>query len=752
MPLSSGARLGVYEVIAQIGAGGMGEVYKAIDSRLDRTVAIKVLPVDAARDRSFRERFEREARAVSRLNHPHICTVHDIGQQGETDFLVMEYLEGETLADRLARGPMPLAETIPHALAMLSAVGALHQGGLIHRDLKPANLFLTAHGLKLLDFGIARPLQEEMAQTITNMTEQGVLIGTPQYMSPEALLGQKVDTRADLFAAGVIIFEMLTGKPPFAGESIGELIQAVTRENTPVLRGADAVAAVDRVLHRALAKRPADRYEDADAMADELRQTLLVSRESGEHAVAQRMTRLIVLPFRVLRPDEEIDFLAFSLSDAITASLSGLEGLVVRSSLAASQFSSGVPNLKAIAQEADVDIVLVGTLLRAGDRLRVSAQLLEAPAGTVLWSHGSQVAMGDIFQLQDDLTHRIVDSLSLPLTAREHALLRRDMPVSAKAYEHYLRANELSLDSKQWALARDFYHRCLEEDPQYAPAWARLGRIYRVIAKFFPDEESDQNLGRAETAFQRALEVNPDLPIAHSLYASLEVELGRAPDATRRLVERAKVGGADPELFAGLVHACRYCGLLEASVAAHEHAKRLDPKIPTSVVHTYLLLGRPDRALMPGITSDPFIKGLALMALGRHKEAIAETHERGQIQHLRRFLVALGGAAAGDREKSLAAINEILESSFRDPEGWFYLARLLAYQGELDQAVSVFARAVDGGFYCFPAMTRDPWLDPVRARPEFTKMLRVAETRYREAAAAFLETGGDRVLGVETRL
>ena len=240
-----------------------------------------------------------------------------------------------------------------------------------------------------------------------------------------------------------------------------------------------------------------------------------------------------------------------------------------------------------------MDIVLVGTLLRAGQGLRVSLQLLEAPDGTVLWSHQTQVSLGDLFQLQDEVAQRIVESLASPLVAQELSQTRRDTPATAQAYEYYLRGNQLSAkghlsrpDATEWQLARDFYRRCVEEDPAFAPAWAQLGHVYRLTEKYFPKEAQD-HLADAEAALQRALSLNPDLSMAHKLYAYLEVEQGRASDAMLRLIERAKKQTADPELFAGLVHTCRYCGLLEASVAAHEHAQRLDPKMSTSVNNTY---------------------------------------------------------------------------------------------------------------------------------------------------------------------
>ena len=257
------------------------------------------------------------------------------------------------------------------------------------------------------------------------------------------------------------------------------------------------------------------------------------ARELGDLAAGARDDAQIVLPFQGLRADPDIDFLSFSLADAITTSLSGLESLVVRSTDAGARFAAGPPDLRAIAAETNVDIVLVGTLLRAADRLRVTTQLLEAPDGTVIWSHTAQVLFGDIFQLQDDLAGRIVSSLSLPLTAPEHRVWKHDVPASAKAYEFYLRANLVASDTETWTVARDLYLQCVVEDPQYAPAWARLGRIYRVLAKYGRADE-DENLKRAQSAFACA-RAQPGSRIAHDLYVYLEsTSGGRGRDASPR--------------------------------------------------------------------------------------------------------------------------------------------------------------------------------------------------------------------------
>ena len=447
-----------------------------------------------------------------------------------------------------------------------------------------------------------------------------------------------------------------------------------------------------------MAKRPDDRYPSAEAMSQDLRDVLARSTDSGETPTARPVTRLIVLPLRVLRPDSETDFLAFSLPDAIASSLSGLNSLVVRSSVVAAKFPVEAPDLKAIAEQADVDVVVVGTLLRAGQGLRVSLQLLEAPEGTVLWSQQTQVSLGDLFQLQDEVAQRIVESLASPLVAQERSQAGRDTPATAQAYEYYLRGNQLSAkghlsrpDATEWQLARDFYRRCVEEDPAFAPAWAQLGQVYRLTAKYFPTEAQD-HLTDADAALQRALGLNPDLSMAHKLYAYLEVEQGRAADAMLRLIERAKRRTADPELFAGLVHACRYCGLLKASLAAHEHAQRLDPKIPTSVINTYWHLGEYGRVADNAFERTPMLGAMARLMLNRAADAIDALTALGKTTGLMsHFFTALRAAAQGQRDEVVAAIDHVVTGAtvIHDPEGLFYLTRLSAHVGDVEGALDL---------------------------------------------------------------
>jgi tetratricopeptide (TPR) repeat protein len=309
-----------------------------------------------------------------------------------------------------------------------------------------------------------------------------------------------------------------------------------------------------------------------------------------------------------------------------------------------------------------------------------------------------------------------------------------------------LRGNKLSIDPKQWSVARDLYERCVEDDPSYAPAWARLGRIRHVMAKYVQTGRHEE-LDRAEEAFQRALELNPDLSTAHKLYAQFEVDRGRAHHAMVRLVGRAR--SADPELFAGLVSTCRYCGLLDASLAADEQAHRLESGIRTSVAHTWFLRHEPDRVVRYKLQENPYIVALSLGALGREREAISGLRaiENGISTRLSDFMVAARTLLEGDEAQSVAAVNRIVASDFRDPEGLFYLARHLSHLKQLKPALGLFERVVEGGFFCFPAMTHDPWLDPLRSKPAFTKLLRQAESQHRDAAAAFDKLQGEQMLG-----
>jgi TolB-like protein len=594
--------------------------------------------------------------------------------------------------------------------------------------------------VKVLDFGLAK-VSGNPAVTRDALTRNGTLVGTPRYMAPEQLIGDPIDTRTDIYAAGLVLFEMLTGRLPFDASSILERLGAVLNSEAPNLPPALARMPLNHIVRRALDHRPDARYQTAAAMAADLRAeagTMIGSAMSRRPAV-----RLVVLPFRLLRPDEDISFLEGALPEAITTTLSSVPTVVVRSNMAALRFGASV-DLGRVARELDVDHVLTGTLLRAGDQLRVTCQLVGAPSGDLRWSETAQVHLGDLFEMQDSLSRRIVRSLPLA-ESDDSILVPQDVPATPRAYELYLRANQLSYDRPRWALAKELYEQCVKLDPSYAPAWARLGRINRVIGKY--DEHAPRPSYRAaEANFRRALELNPDLSIGHNLSAYLQAEIGDADAALFRLLTRLQRQPNDPDLFSALCHVSRYCGLLDVSVAAHKRARMLDPKVPTSVLHTFMMLGDYANVLNEP-RHDP---GSSIFFAVAHRELGGSAEEALQVlsaeSPLLPFRIAFEGVIRGDRAKTKAAALEIFDDDFPDGEGFYYMARALARVGELELATEAFARAIRS-FFCVPGMNRDRWIDPLRGRTDFEAALAVARERHLQSVARFESAGGRLLIG-----
>jgi serine/threonine protein kinase/tetratricopeptide (TPR) repeat protein len=740
------ARIGRYRVLGRLGQGGMGVVYAALDESLDRRVAIKTI---REAEPTAKKRFRREARAAATVSHPHVCQLFEIGEERGRLFLAMELLEGRTLAARLAEGALPPPEVASIGQDVLSALSALHREGIVHRDLKPSNIFLTPHGVKVLDFGLARPLPTGLTRTIesgSEITEQGLLVGTPRYMAPEQVLGHAVDERTDVFAVGSVLYEALAGRPAFLGSTVVEVLSATLHENPPALSGGAAVVSMDRVLRRALAKSPGDRFASAEEMSRALA-AVPIGDETASAEVARPLKRLIVLPFRMPRPDPDIDFLGSTLADAVTGSLADLPSLVVRSSAAGHRFAGEAPDVKEIAAAVGVDLVVTGTLLRSGDQLRLTSQLVGAPSGTLVSSFTTQSPVGDVFRLQDELAERLVGALSPTLVGQDDGT-RRDAPASPRSYELYLRGNEVGREWTRLREARDLYEECLREDPAFAPAWARVARCHRLLGKFFL-EEPEVNAGRAESALERALELDPELPAAHMVYAHIEAEGGRAREAMVRLLGLARRRRSDPEVFAALVHSCRYAGLIEPSLAAHREVRRLDPHISTSVSYTHWMRGDFEGVLAEtGDRDDVELPLFALRALGRRDEekGRAARLPRSPIPVVQRIHDVVHAFIDGDHERARRALWTTAEAH-TDPEALFIYGSALAHVGDVERAVTVLTRSVRGGFLV-PEAWRHPWVVGLLDRDDVASFVAAAEAARAEALRVFREAGGPELLGL----
>jgi serine/threonine-protein kinase len=647
----------------------------------------------------------------------------------------------------MRRGPLGPSEALRLTRLIVEALGVLHGRGVVHRDLKPSNVFLTGTSIKVLDFGLARPFDRPTDETRVDVTQAGTVVGTPQYAAPEQLTGAPVDARADLFSTGVILFEMLTGRPPFGGHTLPAVVHAVVYETPPALTGSPAVVAIDRLIHRALAKDPSRRYPDAAAFGARL-QTVSSLVSGNEPAVIRPILRLAVIPFRLINPDRDIDHLGSSFADALAGALAGLESLVVRSTLASGRFAGQTPDLGAIADALAVDLVLTGTILRRGDELRVHAELISVPAGDVWLTHTTAATLHEVFDLSQDLAEQVREAL--PLTPDDLLARPAVKPASTKAYDLYLRGIQLRMESSSWHQARAYFEQCLRLDPGFAPAWAERGRLDRILAKY----ENPALVAQAEAAFRAALERDPDNAAAQHYIAQLEIDLGRARSALVRLTRRAAGLRAEPQIFAALVQACRYNGLLAASLAADDRARHLDPSISTSVLHTYYMAGDYDRALEEGHrTSDP-IEARALGAMGREPEAIdAARREEARFAHvptLQSFSTALHAALEGRARDAIASLDALEASGFRDGEGLFYVAIVCARVGETERAHRTLELAVDGGFVCLQAFDRDPYLIPLRTCAWWEPLRARVRAAHDDARAAFAAADGPAVLGLPT--
>jgi eukaryotic-like serine/threonine-protein kinase len=478
-------------------------------------------------------------------------------------------------------------------------------------------------------------------------------------------------------------------------------------------------------------------------------------RESraGSETRGQAGIRIIAFPFR----SDDAGYLAYGLPEAIAATLAEFSAFTVRSTQLAARFDPLRWDPKTVAAEADVDVILRGSLARAGERIRATAELLDAPSATIIWSRKWDIPVRDLFRLHNGVVQLIIRSLA----QRTHkngdgAISRMDTPAAPDAYELYLRANQLMLQrsSESMSLARDLYFACTELDPDYAPAWARLGRCYRWLEKFGAPAAGIP--GAAEAAFHRAFQLNPHLAIAHSAYTPIQCDAGQAREAMVRLLKTLERNENNPEIFAALVHACRYCGQLDASVAAHERAFRLDRELPTSVSHTYFALCDYSKALFWYETKSGFyLDAAALASMGRLQEASAllwTRRERFQMQP--GLMKSLQGFLEDDPTLGLAALRDEAPRSSGDPEVCFYLARQAARFGDLALAHDLLSQSVDRGYCCSYTLVHDAWFERLRATAEFEQTLAIVRAREEASRRAFMEAGGDRLLGPgsETRL
>jgi DNA-binding winged helix-turn-helix (wHTH) protein len=465
---------------------------------------------------------------------------------------------------------------------------------------------------------------------------------------------------------------------------------------------------------------------------------------------SQPVIRIIVFPFQTSRGFEDPDSLASSLPDAISSTLAELNSFAVRATQVAMGFDPVRWEPRIVAREADVDFILTGTLAPDSSGIHATIKLIQAPSGSLLWSKSWVVATSELQRLHQGVVHLVVRSLVRGGADAITGPLHTGTPNHSEAYSLYLMANQLSIKRtpENMALARDLYIACVEKDPDFAPAWARLGRCYRFLEKFGTEQPRDNHA--AQAAFERAFALNPDLVLAHHLYTAIQADMGQAEDAMVRLLKRLSSHQNAPELFAALVHACRYCGQPEASLAAHRKALELDPNARTSVAHTYFALGDFERTLFwYGTSAGLYLDALALASMGREQEARALLWTRkdkfgmmpGPMHSLHAYL-------EGESTKGIAILRGAQTPDLGEPEQRFYMARQAARFGDLNLANEILLRSVQEGYWSTISLLRDPWLEPLRATGEFHRTFELVKSREAQSHAAFINAGGEEILSV----
>jgi serine/threonine protein kinase/tetratricopeptide (TPR) repeat protein len=501
-----GTKLAHYEITSHLGTGGMGEVYQATDSKLGRNVAIKLLPEAFAHDVERAARFEREARVLASLNHPNIAAIYGIEEYGGRKFLVMELAGGETLAERIQRGSIPIDEAIPIAVQIAEGLESAHANGIVHRDLKPANIKVTPLGqVKLLDFGLAKALpREAVDMTATN---DGLIVGTVAYMSPEQAQGKPLDERSDIFSYGTVLCEMVNGQRPFSGNSAAEVLSAVLRDEPPPVKAPDSLAAIVR---RCLAKRASDRF----ASVAELKAALYQVRNSVPVPQARDVPSIAVLPFANMSGDKEQEYFSDGLAEEIINALVKVPNLRVIARTSAFAFKGQNTDIRKIAETLGVTNILEGSVRRSGNRIRVTAQLITAADGSHLWSERYDRELADVFAVQDEISIAIADALRTRLSPQPVAKARYNPPLPA--YEALLKAKhfhwKVTPDSME--LARQFYEQAIALDPRYALAHAAYAD-YLVGRAVMGMTAAHEAMPAARILANKALEVDPLLPEAH---------------------------------------------------------------------------------------------------------------------------------------------------------------------------------------------------------------------------------------------
>jgi serine/threonine-protein kinase len=770
-----GQTLGHYRILEQIDVGGMGEVYLARDERLERDVAIKVLPQGALADQTLRRRLRKEAQALSKLNHPNIETLLEFESAGDLEYLVVEYIAGTSLSDMLAKGPLPEKEIARLGAQLASGLAAAHAQRVVHCDLKPANIRITSDGrLKILDFGIAkllRPTGETPGTDTTTQSASGeqALVGTLPYMAPEQLQSLATDSRSDIFAAGAVLYEMATGRRPFREDTAPLLIDAILHQAVVPPRAVNNRISpeLEGIVIKCLEKEPENRYQSAQELEVDLRRLTLPRttdsikttgrtrtrwRIAGLAAVCavvlaivlvlvtcpRRIESIAVLPLDNLSGDPEQDYFADGMTDALITQLAQIKVLRVISRGSVMLYKGKHKPLPEIARELNIDAVVEGTVLRSGGQVRITAQLIYAPTDTHLWAKSYERDLRDVLKLQGEVATSIANEIRIAVTPQERARLAGAPPVVPPAYEAYLkgRYHWSKGTERDWLKARQYFEQAVQLDPNYAPAYTGLADYYWQTDELPPGIK----MRKSKQYALKALEIDPNLAEAHaSLGAVRFFGDWNWPEAEREYKRALELDTTSLEAHLRYSDYLSEMGRAEEALAEARKTQELDPlSISTQVMvgWTFYFARRYDEAaeqcrnvvdLEPNSVNAHNCLGLSYLAKRMYEEAIEECQKAVSLSgndSTRAVDLAQAYALSGNKAGARGVLDEWHAREKRSYIPPYFFAQVHVALGEKGQGLAWLEKAYTERDIQLVVLTVDPAFDSVRSDPRFQDLMR----------------------------
>jgi serine/threonine protein kinase len=747
MAIQPGTLLGPYEILGSLGSGGMGEVYLSRDTRLDRNVAIKILREHISSGPDAESRFEQEARAVARLNHPNICTLHDIGFQEGVHFLVMELLEGETLRSLLRNGALSESRAVELAIQIADGLAAAHSNGIVHRDLKPENVFLVAQNrVKILDFGLARISQHSLPQEISlkptkAATSPGVLLGTLAYMSPEQSRGEVVDSRSDVFAFGVVFYEMLSGRRCFDRSTSSETIAAILRDEPPAFAqsGVRVSPEIESILRRCLAKDPGNRFASAQELIAALRSkasagSSSLKTENGKPSIA-------VLPFRNLSADPENEYFSDGLTEEVISDLSKITTLRVISRISSMRLKGTDKDLTTIRRELNVRYVLEGSVRKAGQQIRITVQLTDTETDTVLWSDKYNGTLDDVFEIQERVARSIIDSLRLKLTQEEDRRLGEHPIGNVLAYDAYLKARKdiWNFTKERLDSAVSNLNKALDLSTENIVLNRGMGMaVWQYVNMGFTSDPS--YLDRAEEYARKLQTLDPNGPHAAALFGLVAAQRGNIREWVRQLRLSLSRDPHDPDCLLFFGAGLMLAGQMKEAESVVNRLASIDPL--WDMLHwlkSYMeyLNGRIESAIEcikkikeSGSENPVGPLGMAfyLATLGDIQGviAIADQHfPDPKSDSLSTMAHLLKHALLGEGQEMHRLTTPEFEFAIWGDLMWtYFVAQSYAVMNEPEESLRWLKRAVSRGFINYPFLNgQDPLLSNIRSNTGFQELM-----------------------------